>query len=155
MNEAAFTALCRAHMDGLYRVSRSILHAPEDAQDAVQNTLLKAWAARDRVRPGCERAWLIRIAINECRSIQRQRMRVMPVENLPEQPCNLPDTTLRDAVAVLPETLRLPILLKYMEGMSEKEAAQALGITQTVLKGRLFRARRALERQLNEEVELG
>ncbi|MBQ8555435.1 MAG: RNA polymerase sigma factor [Clostridia bacterium] len=155
MNEAAFTALCKAYMDGLYRISLSILHAHQDAQDAVQQALLKAWTARAKARPGCERAWLTRIVINECRSIQRQRLRVFPVETLPERPCHLPDSTLRDATDALPELLRLPLLLKYMEGMSEKEAAQALGVTVTVLKGRLFRARKALGKLLNEEVELG
>lgn len=154
MNEAAFTALCKAHMEGLYRISLSILHAHQDAQDAVQQALLKAWAARARLRPGFERAYLTRIVINECRNIQRQRMRVIPVEKFPEEACNPPDTSLRDAVDALPELLRLPLLLKYMEGMSEKEAAHALGITVVTLKGRLFRARKALEKLLKEEVEL-
>lgn len=45
-------------------------------------------------------------------------------------------------------------MLKYMEGMSEVEAAQALGVSRPVLKGRLYRARRALEKALKEEVEL-
>ena len=86
MNEAAFVALCQASMPGLYRISLSILRARQDAQDAVQQALMKAWIARDKARPGSERAWLTRIVINECRSIQRQRMRVTPMENLPQPP---------------------------------------------------------------------
>ena len=54
----------------------------------------------------------------------------------------------------LPDVWRLPLLLKYMEGMTEKEAARALNITQGVLKGRLYRARKALAKRLQEEVEL-
>ena len=77
-----------------------------------------------------------------------------PVERLPEQAYTPPDTNLREAIDALPENWRLPLLLKYMEGMSEKEAARALGITQGALKARLHRARKALEKALNEEVEL-
>lgn len=154
MNEADFIALCQAMTESLYRISMSILRRHQDAQDAVQQALMKAWAARDRVRPGCERAWLTRIAINECRSLQRQRRRVVPVEHLPETTWQPADTALRDAVDALPDGLRLAILLKYMEGMTEKEAAQAMGITQQALKGRLHRGRKALERLLKEEVEL-
>lgn len=154
MNELDFTELCRACMPGLYRVSMSILRSEADAQDAVQQAMLKAWQARERVYPGHEQAWLMRIAVNECRSIQRQRMRLVPAEYLPEGAYTPPDTSLRDAVEQLPESLRLPLLLKYMEGMTEEEAARALGMTRAALKGRLFRARHALAKLLNEEVEL-
>ena len=154
MNEKDFTALCQEHMPGMYRMSMALVRNPADAQDAVQQALLKAWAARDRMRPGVERAWLMRIVINESRNVQRQRMRMVPVERLPEQAYTPPDTDLREAIDALPENWRLPLLLKYMEGMSEKEAARALGITQGALKARLHRARKALEKVLNEEVEL-
>lgn len=155
MNEAAFISLCQMHMPGLYRISLAILRSHADAQDAVQQGLMKAWTARASVRPGSERAWLTRIVINECRNIQRQRARMVPVDVLPEPPYTPPDTALKEAIDALPERWRLPLLLKYMEGMSEKEAAGVLGISQTALKGRLHRARKALEKTLNEEVELG
>lgn len=155
MNEAAFISLCQMHMPGLYRISLAILRSHADAQDAVQQGLMKAWTARGSVRPGSERAWLTRIVINECRNIQRQRARMVPVDVLPEPPYTPPDTALKEAIDALPERWRLPLLLKYMEGMSEKETARVLGISQTALKGRLHRARKALEKTLNEEVELG
>lgn len=82
-------------------------------------------------------------------------MRVVPVERLPERAYTPPDTALREAIDALPENWRLPLLLKYMEGMTEAEAARALGITQGALKARLHRGRKALEKALNEEVELG
>lgn len=65
MNEVDFTGLCREHMPGLYRISMALVRNHADAQDAVQQALMKAWAARDRMRPGAERAWLMRIVINE------------------------------------------------------------------------------------------
>lgn len=155
MNDADFTGLCRELMPGMYRMSLSMLQHHADAQDAVQQALMKAWARRHTVRTGAEKAWLMRIVINECHNIHRQRKRMQPVEHLPERGYTPPDTALRDAMEALPAKWRLPLLLKYMEGMSEMEVAKALGITQSAVKGRLFRARKALEKTLKEEVELG
>jgi RNA polymerase sigma-70 factor (ECF subfamily) len=133
----------------LYRLSMSILRHEADCRDAVQQALMKAWAARDRVDP--ER-YLTRIVVNECRNIQRQRQRVYPVAEMPEigaawQP---EETELGAAIRMLPESLRTPVLLFYMENYSEKETARALGITVTALKNRLFRARRALKQRLTD-----
>lgn len=156
MNEAAFTALCQEQMTSLYRIALSILKRPADAQDAVQQALLNAWVHRNKVFAGHERGWLIRIVINECRSIQRQRMRVVPVEQVLDKLVTTPpESGLKEAMDALPDALRLPILLKYMLGMTEKEAALALHISQPALKSRLYRARKTLEKLLKEEVELG
>ena len=155
MNKATFDQMYREMLPGLYRLAQSILHQSADAQDAVQQAAIKAWQARDRVRTGGERAYFTRIVINECRNIQRQRMRTMPVAEFPDKGYLPPDMELANAIASLPEQLRLPILLKYMEGYSEKEAAAALDITVPALKARLFKARRQLEKELKEEVELG
>ena len=154
MDDESFIRLCEARAEALYRTAYSLLGARQDAEDAVQQALLRAWAARDRVRPGSERAWLLRIAVNECRNIQRERMRTTPVERVPEraEPFEPPDIALRDAVDKLPEGLRLPLLLRYMEEMKESEIAAALGLSVTAVKSRLFRARRALRKALGEEV---
>lgn len=155
MDKLAFEALVRQNGESFYRISVSILRNAADAEDAVQQALMKGWASRSKMHPGKERAWLTRIVINECRNIQRQRMRLIPMEILPkETPAPAQDGEVRKAVLMLPENLRLPLLLKYMEGMTEEEAAKALRISKTALKGRLFRARKALEKQLKEEVEL-
>lgn len=82
-------------------------------------------------------------------------MRVFPVETVPDSPTFQEDEIgLKEAMDSLPEKIRLPLLLKYMEGMTEKEAAMALKISLTTLKSRLFRARKALAKQLKEEVKL-
>ncbi len=59
---------------------------------------------------------------------------------------------LYDAVFALPEDLRLPLLLKYVQDLSEKEGAQALGIPVTTFKNRLHRARKTLRKNLDREV---
>lgn len=155
MDRTDYERLYLDMLPGLYRLAQSILHNTADAQDAVQQAAVNAWLARERIRSGGERAYLARVVINECRNIQRHRMRVLPVAQLPDRASEPEDTGLAEAVAALPEALRLPLLLKYMEGYSERETADALGISVPTLKGRLYRARRRLARELKEEVELG
>lgn len=136
----------------LYRLSMSILRHEADCRDAVQQALMKAWAARDRVDPDRFRAYLTRIVVNECRNIQRRRRRVYPVAEMPDtEAVYQPEKSeLAEAIQLLPESLRTPLLLFYMENYTEKETARALGITVTAVKNRLFRARRALKQRLTD-----
>lgn len=134
----------------LYRVSYSILLNHADAEDAVQECLVKAWAARAKIRPDTFRAYVTRIAINECRNIQRKRMREAPVEQLPEEAGEPREnySDLHEAINALPETLRTPLLLHYMESFPDKEIAKALGIGHSAVRNRIFRARKELEAML-------
>jgi len=153
MEDARFTELCRERLPALYRVAFSIVRNRPDAEDAVQQALLNAWRARSRARPGAEQAWLMRIVINESRSLLRRRRREFAAEDLSALPApEAGDTGLQEAVQALPESLRTPFLLKYMEGMSEKEVAAAMGLAVSSVKNRLYRARQALQKQLKEEV---
>lgn len=135
------------------RVALSILRSDADAQDAVQQALLNAWARREGIDDKRLSAYLMRVVVNECRNIQRARMRVFPVEALPESAFEPPDTGLREALDALPETLRTPLLLKYMEGFTEREIVAILSLTLPQLKSRLFRARKKLRQALVTEVE--
>ena len=119
----------------------------------MQQALLKAWAARHRAGEDYFRPWLMRIVINECRNIQRQRMRVIPAE-LDQYACEeaADYRDLYEAVNALPEALRLAVMLKYLHDYSEKEAAQALRIPITTFKSRLHRARSLLRKQLSQGV---
>ena len=137
----------------LYRIAMGILRCDADARDAVQQALLKGWEKKENTQPGKFRWYLTRIVINEARNIQRYRMRVFPVETPPAVDQMTPDyRELYDAIFDLPEDLRLPLLLKYMRDLSEKEGAQALGIPVTTFKNRLHRARKALRKTLDREV---
>lgn len=154
MDESVFIGLCREHMAALYRMAVSILRSPPDAEDAVQQALMKAWAARKKASPGLEKAWLMRIVINESLTILRKRRRTLPTEDFPTLTAPEADdfAALHAAIRALPESLRTPLLLKYMEGLTEKEVAEALRLPLSSVKNRLFRARKALQKQLNEEV---
>ncbi len=137
----------------MYKVAHQVLHHPDDAQDAVQQALLHTWEKRGRIHPDKLRAYLLRAVINAGRDILRARRRVIPVEDFPVLPApeRVDLKPLMAAIAALPENLRLPLTLKYLEDLSEKECASALGIPLTTLRSRLFRARKALQRTMKEE----
>ena len=137
----------------LYRIAFSILRSDADARDAVQQALLKGWEKKENAQEGKFRWYLNRILINECHNIQRHRMRVFPVDIPPAVQDMPPDyQDLYEAIFRLPEKLRLPLMLRYMQNCSEKEAAQALGLPVTTFKNRLHRARKELRKALDREV---
>lgn len=145
VDESTFLREVQAMERTLYRVSRSLLPTWADCADAVQEALRKAWEKRDRVEPGYFRPWLTRIVVNECRNIQRQRRRVIPVAEFPlEKSLPPPDPSLKEAIFALPEKLRLPLLLHYLEGFSVDEVARMLRLPSGTVKWRLSKARESL-----------
>lgn len=147
MEREEFTRRVRAVTDRLYRIAYGQLREPQDRMDAVQNALLKAWSGRHRLRqPEFFETWLIRILINECHDIQRRQKRVLPMEAPPETPSTDDERTqLRDAILQLPEKLRMPLILHYMEGYTVAETAHILHIPCETARSRLRRARTALK----------
>ena len=89
--------------------------------------------------------------LNECRNIQRYRMRVTPVSQVEETTVDAyepPDTTLREALDALSEKMRTPFLMRYMEGYSEAETAKALHLPIGTVKSRAHKARCLLREQM-------
>jgi RNA polymerase sigma-70 factor, ECF subfamily len=153
ISDQQFTDEVTALSPTLFRLCISILHSEQDAQDAVQQGLMKAWAVKEGIRPDSFRAFLTRIIVNECHNIQRHRQRVVPAESPgAEVGTYLPEYSgLKAAIDGLPEKLRTPLLLYYMENYKEWEIARALGISVTAVKNRLFRARRSLKESLKDK----
>jgi RNA polymerase sigma-70 factor (ECF subfamily) len=137
----------------MYRVSYSQLSQPCDRDDAVQEALLKAWGSRHKLRD--ERfmqTWVVRILLNECRNIHRERKRETSVERLPERAAPYDaDADLHDALFRLDENLRLPVVLHYIEGFSTAEAASILRIPKGTLLWRMAKARNELRAILSGE----
>jgi len=145
-----------AMMQTLYRVSYTQLSQSCDRDEAVQECLYKAWKKRHQLRDERHmQTWVIRILINECHNIHRKRKRELPLDELPERVASAgADVELHDALFSLDETLRLPILLHYIEGFSIKEVAQILRWPQGTVKSRLMRGRQKLKKTLCEEGQL-
>ena len=142
----------------LYRIALSMLNSDADAADAIQEAVFRGWLHRGALRDDAKfDAWLTRILVNECRNIQRRRKRrAEPLDEARaaalEQPP--PDPALYDALMSLPERLRLPLVLHYLEGYPLRDIASIIGVAQTTVKSRLHQARGALRRALSEVGEL-
>ena len=126
------------------------------AEDATQDVFVKAWKALGTFRnESSEKTWLIRIALNTCRDYQRtgwfrfMDRRVTP-EDLPEVSVDFSfeDGTVAGEIASLPSRLKAVILLRYYEGMSLRETADALNVSIATVKRRQEKANQILRRNL-------
>jgi len=155
IDEAVFIHEVKALLPMMYRVSMNILHMDNDAQDAMQQALTKAWEKRLGVKPDYFRAWLMRITVNECNNIHRYRKRMVPIERADQgQRIDFPNVDvavdIAGAINRLPEKLRIPFLLKYLAEYKEAEVAIILKIPKTTVKNRLNRARQELRSYLSD-----
>lgn len=145
MTEKEFTGRVRAITDRLWRTSYAILRCGADCDDALQEALLRAWRQRSGLKD--ERyfeTWLTRILINEAKRIAKRSAH--RAEPLPESLAGA-DTAhraLHDAILALPEELRLPLVLHYMEGYSQREISTMLHLPQTTVQWRLHSARKRI-----------
>lgn len=154
--EARFEQLADAYQTALLRMCCLHLGDFALAEDAVQETFLKAWRALPTFRgQSSEKTWLMRIAINTCRDMKRDRWlrftdRRFTPEMLPEasQPFEKREEELVISVMNLPLKLREVIVLYYYQGMSTLEISDSLGISQSSVSGRLKRGRERLKNVL-------
>ena len=154
MDEKEFAARIWAMRQTLFRICFSQLPSAQDREDAVQETLARAWRKRGQLREeGYLQTWLVRILLNVCHDMQRRGQRMVPTAEieLPVQDTS-PDGALREALLALPEKYRLPILLYYLEGYPLRQVAQMLRVPENTVKTRLSRGRQQLKERLHEEV---
>src|SRR5579864_3842936 len=141
----AFEMIIRTQSRPLFAVAYGILQNREEAEDAVQDALVKAWKSRWRVRdPEKFPAWLCTIARHRARDVFRKR-RPIPADlegHAPSCPTNpVDDTTieldrqLHSALAALPELHRAVISLRYFEEMDYATIENRLGLTNGSLRG--------------------
>lgn len=153
MDKQTFVALVDEKSQTLFRVARSILRNGEDCNDALQEGILKAWASRHRLRNQRYFAtWITRIIINECHNILRKQAKYTLMAEVPDEAvCHTPDGDLHQVIDALPEALRLPVILHYVEGYSGKEIASLLRIPLVTVRNRLYSARKKLRLELEPE----
>lgn len=171
-DRAEFARLVDAYSAPIYRLGLKMLGTPQDAEDVLQNTFLSAlthlagFEGRSSIS-----TWLYRIASNEALMQIRRKRNNINIEDLQTEDSDeglipeifmdwsaLPESELineeaksklDEAVNKLPESLRMVFLLRDMEGISIKETAQILSLTETNVKTRLLRARMMLREQLS------
>ena len=154
MTGDAFAKAVTEMVQTLYRVSCSQLSIEADREDAVQETLRRAWEKRASLKnDDYLRTWVIRILLNVCHDIQRERKRMIPTDVFPENASPARnDMDLRGCLLQLEERERIPVLLHYIEGYDVKQIASILRIPQGTVKSRLSRGRSQLKSICREEV---
>ena len=144
------TELFHRYRDDVYRLAVSYTRSPQEAEDVCQTVFLKLLEAE--VSPGKEKAWLMQVTANECRSLLRSHWwkRTAPLEAglgvaAPEQESVL------GAVMALPPKYRVVVYLHYYAGYTTGEIGQLLRISQSAVTTRLGRARNMLKDLLRED----
>jgi RNA polymerase sigma-70 factor, ECF subfamily len=151
----AFEMIIRTHSRSLFAIAYGILQNREEAEDAVQDSLVKAWKTRWRVRdPKKFPAWLCMIARNRAHDVFRKRRPIPFTEDITERneapgPDTVPlDQQLHSALADLPELHRAALTLRYFEEMDYRTIENTLGLSNGALRGILGRALASLRKQL-------
>ncbi|MBV8201301.1 MAG: RNA polymerase sigma factor [Acidobacteria bacterium] len=162
----AFAALVETHQERLLRLCERMLGDVEEARDAAQEVFLKAYRKAADFRPqGQVYTWLYRIATNHCLNKLRRRrlVRFVQLEDPADReapPFDPPDAGpdpaaalesrrrwqhTRKTIARLPAGQRAVLVLARFEGLSYRQIAEVLGITEGAVESRLFRAMRRVE----------
>ncbi|WP_315756401.1 MULTISPECIES: RNA polymerase sigma factor [unclassified Bradyrhizobium] len=158
--ELAFRLLVERHIDRAYAIALRIVGNAADAEDVVQDTMLKVWTHRGRWQHGRAKfsTWLYRVVSNRCIDIRR-KPRTENVDVVPEVADGKPDAVsvieraelsvlLEGAMQRLPEQQRIAVILSYHENMSNGEIAEVMDTTVAAVESLLKRGRQQLRDML-------
>ena len=171
----AFEPLVRRHERRVFRVTVAILGNVQDAEEAMQDTFLKAFRHLGQFRKDAKfTTWLTRIAVNAAIEKRKSRRNFVPLSEAesadeqflpkhyepwksnPEQVYGKQEIhrLVEEAIQALPEIYREAFVLRDVEGLSAEEAAEALGLTVPALKSRLLRGRLMIRERLAVALEV-
>lgn len=161
-DEAAFRMLVERHIDRAYAIALRIVGNAADAEDVVQDTMLKIWSHRGRWLHGRAKfsTWLYRVISNRCIDLRR-KPRNENVETVPEVADGQPGAVeiiernelndmLELAMQRLPEQQRIAVIFSYHENMSNGEIAQVMETTVAAVESLLKRGRQQLRQLLRK-----
>lgn len=160
---SAFRVLLDRHLKVVQLVARRLLRDEAEAEDVAQETMLRLWnsASKLEAQNGSVQAWLKRVATNLSIDRLRSSRRLDVTDEVPEQesaPTQLTGLAEQDvakrvdaALAALPERQRIALTMFHYQGMSQREVADVLEISEDALESLLARARRGLKQTLEPE----
>jgi RNA polymerase sigma-70 factor (ECF subfamily) len=159
-DQSAYRELSRRHLPAMLGVARRVLGNAADAEDVVQEAMLRAWTHAPRWQPlAALRTWLTRVVVNLCLDRKRRRPWVAleaageivdptpGVTEAAEQ--NERERQLAAAIAELPARQRTAIILTYSEGMSNVQAADILDTSVSAVETLLVRGKQNLRARLS------
>jgi RNA polymerase sigma-70 factor (ECF subfamily) len=159
-DETAFRLLVVRHIDRAYAIALRIVGSAADAEDVVQDTMLKVWTHRGRWQHGRAKfsTWLYRVVSNRCIDLRR-KPRTENVDVVPEVADSKPDASsviernemnelLEAAMQRLPEQQRIAVIFSYHENMSNGEIAAVMDTTVAAVESLLKRGRQQLRELL-------
>jgi len=164
--EAAFGQLVQRHEGAVRSLCNLLLKDEQQARDVAQEVFLRVWRSRERYRPdGKLRVWLFTLARNLCHSASRRR-RVLSFLGLEEahesaaateHPAELllsaeSGALVRRALQQLPEKFRLPLSLRFVEGLDYDAIAEIIGRTPSAARSRVHYGLKELQKLLPPEV---
>lgn len=151
IDDEKFVELIQEYTANMYRLALGILHNPSDAEDAVAETVLKAYEKIHTLRRAESfKAWLMQIAANEARRVYAKSKRTAPVDDIEEYMPAFQDEhhELWDVVMKLDVVYSEVIILFFYEQLSQKEIGKILGIPEGTVKSRLARGKKRLRELL-------
>ncbi len=171
-DNAAFRALVERHSAAVFNTAYRLLGNRADAADTAQDTFLRAYRALNTFRTDAPlKPWLCRIAANVALNRLKRRKPTVSLDDHPagSEPLAIPDFSaepqrtllraerdraLRQAILALPPDQRTIIELRHFQELSYAEIADTLKISVANVKVKLFRARKALRRYLQKEINV-
>ena len=153
----SFTALIEPLLDPAYRLAAVMLADRPSAEDAVQEASIKAWRKLRQLRGDLKslRPWFLSIVANECRMAKRQRwwsvLKLSDMSSASREPDHAGSSDLRQALLRLSPNERLPLVLHFYLDLPIDEVAQALRVSPSAAKSRIYRAAKRLRSDLTQE----
>ena len=172
--DQALNALMDRHREGLFRFVLRYVHNEADALELAMETFVRAYFNIGRFRPSAKFVtWLYQIALNLCRDHSKSRAYQYSLQTVSadapteegeeREPLSVSDrdpvreaqgreelSALEKAISELPEDLKNPLILTALEGHSQAEAAELLGISQKAVEMKVYRARKLLLEKMSK-----
>lgn len=154
MNKEKFAKEVMSAEMTMYHIAKSILVYESDCEDAVSEAVLKAYSKLSALREESYfKTWLIRILINECYRRKKAQNKIVPLNEYEDWQSEQKEdySYLYQAVMKLKQSVRIVIVLHYIEGYSVKEVGEILKIPTGTVKSRLHTGRKLLREELCDE----
>jgi RNA polymerase sigma-70 factor (ECF subfamily) len=163
-DEVAFRQLSRRHVPAMVGLARRVLGNAADAEDVVQEAMLRVWTHAPRWQPlAAFRTWLTRVVVNLCLDRKRRKPWVDldaageiadPAPSVPEvAEQNEREQALTAAIGELPDRQRTAIVLTYREGMTNAQVAEVLDTSVSAVETLLIRGKKTLRAKLGAMID--